>query len=144
MPPNRRAGKSAYIDKYFSKHRGVIGFNIHCKLCQTNDRDWSTRLAARRLKQSRRRGKTRNDPHIYDATGKRLEKYVDSWQHVMTLWTVHMGIHHPDAPQPDWKLPDDLDPGIEDVEHRFFDVSAEDELLRKIFGDAAPPPRKRH
>jgi hypothetical protein len=128
MPPNRRAGLSAYVEKYKSPYRDTPSYVIHCGLCRAEDLDWSSRIAARRVYGG---GRTKRR---YDSAGRLQRGSTDLFSEAMNFWTVHMGVHHPDAPQPDWRLPDDLDPRIEDVEHRFFEVTPEQKLLRAIFG----------
>jgi hypothetical protein len=118
MPPSRRAGDSAYVEK-FPKASGDPGYVVHCRLCNVDDdgRSWSSRSAARR------------------ALGRRRGFEFDSFADAMDLWTLHVRCYHPEAQQPQWNLSNDLDVGFfADAEARYFEESEQEKLMRTIFG----------
>lgn len=109
----------AYVEKYPGRH-DQPGYIIHCRLCVNRDEppwSWSTRAVVRK---------------IYP---RREARQHDTWPEVVTMWAIHMRVHHPNQPQPDCWVPTDVDPRIEPAERRFFEVSPEEKLLRAIFGE---------
>lgn len=105
----------------FTKKNGETGWRIACKLCRQQGRSWSTDSAAKRL---------------MGRDGKGINLREDA----MDLWTVHMQVHHPQQPPPDWQLADDVDQEVFDSDARFHVVTREEMLLREIFGDQRPDP----
>lgn len=124
MPPTRGAGQFAYVETFTYPETGDTGYVIHCKLCKADGRKWSTRRATKR------------------ALGREGRGYRDRVD-MLDLWSLHMKIHHPADPQPDWEISSDLDPMFADAEARTFEITAEQALLNKIFGTDLGAPQKK-
>lgn len=58
---------------------------------------------------------------------------TDDYQTVMALWVTHMRVHHSDYKTPDWDFFGAE--GLAASEAKYFEVTAEEILLRKIFGE---------
>jgi hypothetical protein len=115
----KKAGSCAHAET-FIKMNGSVGYNIRCRVCHHNGVNWNTKKAFKGL--------------VRKHTGQTM----GTWDLALTLWVLHMQIHHQDRPQPDWHLPKDVDPIFEKAERAFNasgEESAEEKLLRSIFGD---------
>lgn len=121
MPPHRRAGKSAFVEKFIDPD-GRVGWVIHCRICGNDedpDKSWSSRAAGKRLR-GRIPGKT-SDP-----------------KRAMDLYCIHMSLHHAEHEQPTWTISNDMPSSAWDCEAEHPTKHSEDvELLRKIFGQSS-------
>lgn len=116
----KQAGPHAYVDRYEKPGDRGHGYSIHCRLCQLEERRWSTRTALK---------------HVF-GIGKRTPS-GDSWINVMNAWKLHMQVHHPEVEPPEWGLPRDLSPRCVERETAIFEPTEEDLLLDRIYGPKA-------